>query len=174
MRKSSLILGTILATAPGLTAAQAAVQVDASHLVAPREMNEVTRNATVRDYLESWQAMSDALAQNRADLLDADFVGTARDRLANGIQQQAELGITTRYQDRSHSIRLLFYSPEGLSAELEDTAEYDVQVFDHGKLLTTSPQHASYIVLLTPSETRWRVRVLQASSDEPALPPGAK
>ncbi len=109
--------------------------------------------------------MSEALAQNRADLLDADFIGTARDRLGNAIKDQSGLGISTRYQDRSHNIQLLFASPEGLSVELEDTADYDVEVFNHGALMTSSQQHTRYIVMLTPSEVRWRVRVLQASAD---------
>jgi len=165
MLKGHLALCAVLATATAFAAGQPAVQVETSHLEAPRTMNEQTRSAAIRDYLESWQAMRDALAQNRAELLDADFIGAAKDRLANAIREQSALGITTRYEERSHNIRLLFYSPEGLSIELEDTADYDLAVLDHGATLTTSPQHTRYIVLLTPSEVRWRVRILQASPD---------
>ena len=159
------ILCATLAAATGLSGAQPAVRVDASNLVAPRTLNDQTQSAAIRDYLESWQGMSEALSQNRADLLDAGFVGTARDRFANAIHDQLTLGISTRYQDRSHNIQILFYSPEGLSIELQDSAEYDVQVTDHGKLLATYPAHARYIVVLTPSEVRWRVRVFQANAE---------
>ena len=72
--------------------------------------------------------------------------------------------VHTRYQDRSHHIQFLFYSPEGLSIELSDDAEYDVQVIDHDKAVMTVPASARYIVVLTPSEVRWRVRVMQADS----------
>jgi hypothetical protein len=59
----------------------------------------------------------------------------------------------------------VFYSPEGLSIELIDTADYDVELTDGNQAVTIEPAHARYIVVLTPSEVRWRVRVLQADSD---------
>lgn len=162
MLKGFLVLCASLAAASGLGGAQADVRVDTTYLNAPRPLNEETRSAAVRDYMESWQKMNEALGQNRVDLLDADFVGTARDRLANTIRDQATLGISTRYQDRSHKIQILFYSPEGSSIEFADTAEYEVQVIDHGKQLTSHSEDARFIVVLTPSEVRWRVRVFQA------------
>lgn len=162
MLKSILAVCVAFAATRQSCVAQAVVRVDAAHLATPRPLNEQTRTAAIRDYLQAWQSMSAALEQNRADLLDADFVGMARDRLGTRVHDQAALAITTRYQDRSHDIQLLFYSPEGLSIELADTADYDVQVFSHGKLLATDPEHARYIVVLTPSEVRWRVRIFQA------------
>lgn len=162
MMKGFLVLCASFALASRLGGAQADVRVDTASLNAPRPLNEETRNAAVRDYLKSWQSMNEALAQNRVDLLNADFVGAARDRLANTIRDQVALGISTRYQDRSHNIQIRFYSPEGLSIEFVDTAEYEVQVIDHGKQLTSHSDEARYIVVLTPSEVRWRVRVFQA------------
>lgn len=162
MLRSFLVLCASFAAASGIGGAQADVQVSTANLNAPRPLNDETRSAAIRDYLQAWQGMSEALTQNRTDLLDADFVGAARDRLANTIQNQAELGLSTRYQDRSHNIQVLFYSPEGLSIELADTATYEVQVFDHGKQLADQSESARYIVVLTPSEVRWRVRVFQA------------
>ena len=106
--------------------------------------------------------MGTALDKNDAGLLDQDFIGTARDKLAEGIQQQAALGIHARYQDKSHDIQIVFYSPEGLSIELTDDVQYDVQVLDHDKVQTTQQVRARYIVVLTPAEVRWRVRVFQA------------
>jgi hypothetical protein len=49
-------------------------------------------------------------------------------RAAGGI-----LGIRTRYRDLSHDLQIVFYSPEGLSVELTDKVEYEVQLIDHDK-----------------------------------------
>jgi len=165
MLKGFVIVCASLVAAAGSGAAQPDVRVSTASLNAPHPLNDETRNAAIRDYLQSWQSLSQALGQNRADLLDADFVGTARDRLASTIRNQAALGLSTRYQDRSHDIQVLFYSPEGLSIELADTVAYDEQVTENGKPLTSVPETARYIVVLTPSEVRWRVRVLQAVPD---------
>jgi hypothetical protein len=165
MLRRILALCGIVAAASNFGAAQVVVHVDATQLEAPRALAEQTRSAAIRDYLESWQTLGEALANNRADLLDADFVGAARERLTKTIQDQAALGISTKYGEGSHQIQLLFYSPEGLSIELADTANYDLQVFDHGQLLTTRPERTRYIVVLTPSEVRWRVRIFQADPD---------
>jgi hypothetical protein len=59
----------------------------------------------------------------------------------------------------------VFYSPEGLSIELADTVDYDVQIVDHDKPLTTQRVRTRYLAILTPSEVRWRVRVLQADPE---------
>jgi len=150
--------------ASGMTAAEPEVTVDTSQLKGPRPLEEQTKAAAIRDYLESWQGMSDAFLQNRADILDEYFVGTAREKLGNAIEEQAKAGLHTRYQDRSHHIQFLFYSPEGLSIEMTDDAEYDLQVFDHDKAVSSVPASARYIIVLTPAEVRWRVRVMQAGS----------
>ena len=101
--------------------------------------------------------MAAASDRNDAGLLDADFAGTARDKLAETIQQQAAMGIHARYQDKSHDIKIVFYSPEGLSLELTDDVQYEVQMLDHDKVQTTQQVRAHYIVVLTPAEVRWRV-----------------
>ena len=116
------------------------------------------------DYIEAWKSLRAALEQNRPELLSRDFVGGAEDKLTETIQQQARLGLRTTYQDRSHDIQIVFYSPEGLSVELTDDVQYDVQVRDGDKVMATQPVHQRYLVVLTPTEVRWRVRVLQASN----------
>ena len=163
MKRSAMVCAWF-ALASGMVAAQPAVRVDTSQLKGPRPLEEQTRIAAIRDYLESWQGMSDALEQNRPGLLGADFVGAARDKLAKAIDEQTRLGVHTRYRDRAHDIQIVFYSPEGLSIELLDRVDYDVQVIDHDKPVTTVPANARFIVVLTPSEVRWRVRVMQAVS----------
>jgi hypothetical protein len=148
-----------------VSAAQASVHVQPYHLEGPRPLADQTAHAVVQDYLEAWQTLHDALEQNRVDTLDRDFVGAARDKLAETVQQQTKLGLRAGYQDRSHDIQIVFYSPEGLSIQLIDNVEYDQQVSDHDKVVTTQHVSARYVVVLTPSETRWRVRVLQAVTE---------
>lgn len=165
MLKCSAIIGVWFALASSMLAAQPAVQVDASQVQGPRQLEDQTKTAAIRGYLKSWQSMNDALEQNRIDILDADFAGSARDKLAEAIGEQVKLGIQTRYQDRSHHIQFVFYSPEGLSIELIDRVQYDVQVIDHGKPVSTVPVSARYVVVLTPAEVQWRVRLMQADSE---------
>lgn len=162
MIKSLLIVCSLCCATLAFGADQPTVRVEPANLPGPRVLQKQTEAAAVRDYLQAWETMGAALEQNRPDLLDSDFVGTAKDKLASTIQDQAKQGIHTRYQARSHDLQIVFYSPEGLSIQLIDKAEYDVQVFDHEKLQATQHITARYIVVLTPAEVRWRVRVLQA------------
>jgi hypothetical protein len=163
LRHSALVCASII-LASSMVAAQPEVTVDTSQLKGPRPLEDQTKATAVRDYLESWQGMNEAFQQDQPGLLDEDFIGTARDKLADAIDEQTKAGIHTRYSDRAHHIQFLFYSPEGLSIELIDDAEYDVQVFDHDKPVSTVPASARYIVVLTPAEVRWKVRVMQAGS----------
>lgn len=144
---------------------QPSVHVDPSHLQGPRQLAPQTAAAVVRDYLESWQSMAAALQQNSPNLLDANFVGTAHDKLADTVHEQAVMGIHTRYRDLSHDLQIVFYSPEGLSIQLIDNVEYDEQVFLPDKELAARRMHARYVVVLTPSEVRWRVRLFQADRE---------
>jgi hypothetical protein len=50
-----------------------------------------------------------------------------------------------------------------LSIELTDNVEYDVQLLDHGRVKTTQHVSARYVIVLTPAEMRWRVRILQGT-----------
>ena len=168
MMKPLLVVFSIFTMPFALMADQAAVRVEPSDLQGPRQLQQQTATAAIRDYLQSWQDLSAALEQNRANLLDPDFVGTARDKLANTVHEQAAQGIHTRYRDRSHDLRIVLYSPEGLSIQLVDNVEYDEQVLDHDKVLTTQRVHARYIVVLTPAEMRWRVRIFQVDPQEGA------
>jgi hypothetical protein len=160
--KLFLIACPVLAALIVFASDQPAVHVEPTDSVGPRVLEKQTETAVVRDYLKAWQSMSTALGQNRADLLNADFVGTAKEKLADTIREQAKLGIQTHYQDRSHDVQLVFYSPEGLSIQLVDTVEYDVQLLDQEKLQTTQHVRARYVAVLTPTEVQWKVRVFQA------------
>jgi hypothetical protein len=162
VKKLLPILLLVSITPLAFCADQATVRVEPSNLSGPRTLEKQTSTAVIRDYLQSWQSMGAALNQNRADLLAADFVGTAKKKLAETVDQQTKMGIHTSYQDRSHDLQIVFYSPDGLSVQLIDDVEYEQQVFDHDRLLTSQPVHTRYIVVLTPAEMRWQVRILQA------------
>ena len=159
---ASMIALGIVALPTALWSQQPTVHLEPLNLNGPLPLQKRTAQAVIRDYLESWQSMSTALDQNRADLLDADFVGLAHKELAKSIQQQAALGLHTHYQDVSHDVRIVFYSPDGMSVQLTDDVEYQQQIFASDKSLTTQQAHVHYIVVLTPAELRWRVRIFQA------------
>jgi hypothetical protein len=160
--RSALISILLFPALAAIAAAPPQVQVDPAIPTVPRPLEPQTKQAAVRDYVQSWQAMRQAFEQNRPDLLKNDFVGGAMGKLSGAIQQQSALGIRTQYRDISHNIQFLFYSPEGLSIEFMDVVKFDVQVFDHGRLVTTRHENARYLVMMTPSEVRWRVRIFQA------------
>jgi hypothetical protein len=165
MRNLALVICSVFAAALPLSASQPTVRVEPTNLQGPRTLNEQTQAAVVRGYLEAWQSMAAALQQNRPELLDRDFVGTAKDKLIDTIHDQVTTGISTRYLDQSHDLQLVFYSPEGLSVQLVDNVEYEVQVLDQGKTQTTQKAHARYVVVMTPAEVRWRVRVFQGAPE---------
>ena len=159
---TSLIVCSVFAAIFVFAADEAGVRIEPTNTVGPRPLEKQTETAVVRDYLKSWRSMSVALEQNRTDLLDADFVGTAKQKLSDTVREQARLGVETRYHDTAHDLRLVFYSPEGMSIQLLDTVEYEVQILDHGKVLSTQQVRARYVAVLTPTEVRWKVRVFQA------------
>lgn len=105
-----------------------------------------------------------SIEENRADLLNTDFSGEAREKLGETIQEQAVAGLSTQYRDGAHDIQIVFSSPEGLSIQLTDTVAYDLQVLDHGKSISRKHITTRYIVVLTPAEARWKVRVFQATN----------
>ena len=144
---------------------QPSVRVEPTDSVGPRTLEKQTETAVVRDYLQAWHSLSGALEQNRVDLLNADFVGTAKEKLSDTIQEQAKLGLQTRYVDKAHDVKLVFYSPEGLSIQLVDTVDYDVQLIDHEKPQITQHVRARYVAVLTPTEVQWKVRVFQAEPE---------
>ena len=163
MSRRLLILCSVLTVASASMAAQATVRIEPASLQGSRPLQEQTGKAAIRDYLRSWQGLTAAFETNRADLLDSDFVGSAKDTLAATIQQQTALGIKTHYQDRSHDLQFVLYSPEGLSIELTDNVVYDFQLLDHGRVKTVQHVSARYVIVLTPTEVRWKVRVFQGA-----------
>jgi hypothetical protein len=164
MPRTLFAISALTAALSAFAADQPAVHVEQPHLQGPRELQQQTAKAVVQDYLDAWQSMGKALDQNRPDLLDRDFTGAAKDKLAATIKEQSAAGVHTSYRDRSHDVQILLYSPEGLSIQLADNVEYEVQLSSGGKSVGTQQVKSRYIVVLTPSEVRWRVRIFQAEA----------
>ncbi len=128
---------------------------------AGKPLEDLTRKAVTRDYAKAWSTLAKAMDTNNADLIEGDFVGVAADKLTAGIEQQSKSGLHRRYVDRGHKLDVLFYSPDGTSMQLRDTARLEVQLLDGDKVLHSDNVTRQYISLMTPTEVRWKVRVLQ-------------
>ena len=144
-----------------LAAGSPSVSLSAEHAV-PRQVEDTTQKAVARDYAAAWQAMADALDQNRTDFLAADFVGTAADKLSAGIAEQRKAGLHQRIVDKGHVVDVVFYSPEGSAMELHDTAQLELQVLDGSRVIHSEEKTVRYVALLTAAESSWKVRVLEA------------
>jgi hypothetical protein len=117
---------------------------------------------SVQNYTAAWQAMATALDENRPDLLNANFVGTAADKLTDTITEQRKAGLHQRYIDKGHKVDAVFYSPEGSAIELRDTAQLQIQLLDGDKVVHSEDVTVHYIALLTAAADSWKVRVLEA------------
>jgi cobalamin biosynthesis protein CobT len=146
---------------PAFAASAPAVSLSVQN-AAPRAVEDTTQKAVVRDYATAWQAMIDALDQNRADLLAANFVGNASDTLTATIEEQRKSGLHQRIVDKGHTVEAVFYSPEGSAMEMHDTAQFQIQLLDGTNVIHSEDATVHYVALLTAAENSWKVRVLQA------------
>ncbi len=149
----------MLAAAPATT--QPKIELNTS-AATPRDVEDTTAKAIVRDYGSAWSTLSRALAEDRADLLGSAFVGVAQEKLAQKIAQQKAAGLRTRYLDRGHQLDAVFYSPEGSAMQLRDTAQMEIQYLDGNNVVARENVTAHYLVLMTVAEDRWKVRVIEA------------
>lgn len=156
----ALVLASLLFADSG----QPAVHVAPMDSVGPRAIEPQTQSSIIRDYLAAWKSLDRSMNGNRPDLLDSYFVGQAKQELAKTIQQQKSAGIHTGYQDMSHNIRVVFYSPEGLSIQLIDDVEYDMQVREGDGIVGSNHVQTRYVAVLTPTESRWKVRIFQGGA----------
>lgn len=129
---------------------------------APRQVEDTTERAVARDYATAWQAMAQALDQNRAALLGANFIGDAADKLGATIAEQSKAGLHQRIVDQGHTVDAIFYSPEGSAIELHDTAHLQMQLLDGSRVIHSQDATVHYVALLTAAENSWKVRVLEA------------
>lgn len=162
MRRSVTAAACALMLCLRATAAEPTVTIKPSQTQGSRTVEKQTETAVLRDYLESWKTLDAALNNNSAEQVDVYFVGTALTKINNTISGQTASGIHTHYIEHSHNLQIVFYSPEGLSIQVVDNVEYEEQVFSGDKLLASKSIKRRYLAVLTPSEVRWRVRILQS------------
>ncbi|MGA9352857.1 MAG: hypothetical protein WBV46_04150 [Terriglobales bacterium] len=156
--------GAVLAAVLLSASTEPTIRVAPMDSVGPRPVEEQTQSSVIRDYLLAWQTMNGALSQNRTDQLDTVFVGRAKEKLAETVHEQQTLGIETSYLPKSHDIKVVFYSPDGLSIQLLDDVEYDVDVKKGAQSIGSEHVRTRYVAVLSPTETRWKVRVLQGGA----------
>jgi len=153
-----LLLGSVLCAAQDAELPK--VQLSADN-TAGKTLEDLTEKAVARDYAKAWRTLADAMDKNKAGDIGQDFVGVAQDNLAAAVEKQSKAGLHQRYVDRGHKVDVLFYSPDGTSVELRDTARLELQFMDGDKVLHSENVTRRYIALMTPTEVRWKVRVLQ-------------
>jgi hypothetical protein len=127
----------------------------------PREVEEVTQNAIVRDYTLAWQAIGASLASNAVQPLNENFAGFALDKLTQRVKDQKQNGLTTRIVDHGHKVEAIFYSPDGAAIELKDTASIETQLLDGATVIHSDQAQIKYYAVMTGAEDRWKVRVLE-------------
>ena len=164
----SIVIAVLLAGALAMAQSSAAPQVrlDADGL-APRTVEELTGATIARHYALAWRDMAKALDSSRADTLDDEFIGFAKDRLAQRISDQQRTGVHVRIIDHGHNLKAVFYSSDGTVMQLVDHAELEIQTFDGNKLLDMQNAPREYMVLMTPGADRWYVRDLEEISGRP-------
>ena len=129
----------------------------------PREVEDVTQNAVLRDYTLAWQAIGTAFETNTLRPLNDNFTGFALDKLSQRVKDQKQHGLTTRIIDHGHKVEAIFYSQDGAAIELKDTATIETQVLDGGKVIHSDQAQLHYYAVMTGAEDRWKVRVLESA-----------
>jgi hypothetical protein len=130
----------------------------------PREVEDVTQSAIVRDYTLAWQAISASLANNTLQPLNDNFAGFALDKFTQRVKDQKQNGLTTRIIDHGHKVDAIFYSPDGAAIELKDTASIETQVLDGSTVIHSDQAQIHYYAVMTGAEDRWKVRVLESTA----------
>jgi hypothetical protein len=130
----------------------------------PREVEDVTQTAIVRDYTLAWQAISTSLANNTLQPLNDNFAGFALDKFTQRVKEQKQNGLKTRIIDHGHKVDAIFYSPDGAAIELKDTASIETQILDGGTVIHSDQAQIQYYAVMTGAEDRWKVRVLESTA----------
>jgi hypothetical protein len=127
----------------------------------PREVEDVTQKAILRDYTLAWQAISTSLANNTTQPLNENLAGFALDKFTQRVKDQKEQGLHTRIIDHGHKVDAIFY--DGAAIELKDTASIETQVLDGGTVIHSDQAQIHYYAVMTGAEDRWKLRVLQST-----------
>ncbi len=130
--------------------------------VGPRSVESRTEQSLVRDYTAAWKSLADASEKSAPELLNAYFAGGAKTIFAHELADQKKTGTHVRYLNQTHNLKAVFYAPEGDVMQLQDSAEYQLQIVSDDKVIHDEHVVVQYIVVMTPGADRWLVRQLQA------------
>lgn len=128
----------------------------------PRAVESLTERGILRDYRFAWISMGQALESNSLAPLEGPFAGDAKEWLSETVLNQQHSGLSQRYDGQTHKLEAVFYAPEGDVMELHDTAEYQLQFLDGGKVIRDQHIVQHFVVLMTPGADHWVIRQLQA------------
>jgi hypothetical protein len=142
------------------------VHLDADGLV-PRPIEELTGTTVARHYALAWRDLAGALESDQSERIGEEFVGFAKDRLIQRINEQKQAGVHVRMVDRGHRLQAVFYSMDGTAMQLLDRVQLEVQTYEGNKLLTTQNSPHEYLVVMTPGADGWYVRDLEEVSAKP-------
>ncbi len=155
----TLLLGAAIYSYAADPAVQ--VQLDVKN-ASPRAVESLTERGILRDYRFAWTSMAQALEFNTLDPLEEPFTGEAKQWLRATVLSQQRSGLSQRYTGQSHRLEAVFYAPEGDVMELHDSAEYQLQISDGGKVLHDEHVVLHFVVLMTPGADHWVIRQMQA------------
>ena len=137
------------------------VQLDVKN-ASPRAVENLTERGILRDYRFAWTSMAQALEFNTLDPLEGPFAGDAKQWLRDTVVSQQRSGLSQCHVAQNHKLEAVFYAPEGDVMELHDTAEYQLQISDGGKVISDEHVVLHFIVLMTPGADHWVIRQLRA------------
>lgn len=153
----------LIALSVSSTVAQTTPEVKLSaESASPRAVESRTEQSLVRDYTAAWKSLAEATEKNAPELLNAYFVGQAKTSFAREVTDQQKTDTHVRYLNQVHNLKAVFYAPEGDVMQLQDSAEYQIQIVSGDKIIHDEHVVVQYIVLMTPGADRWVVRQLQA------------
>jgi hypothetical protein len=162
-KRGILLIAVTIVFALNLHGAATPVHVQLNtNKAGPRTVESLTQQGILRDYRLAWTSMAQALEFNTSDPLEGPFAGEAKHQLVETVNQQHTSGLSQRYADQNHRLEAVFYAPEGDVMELHDTAEYQHQILDGGKIIHDEHVVMHFVVLMTPGADRWVIRHLQA------------
>jgi hypothetical protein len=129
----------------------------------PRQLEDSTQKAIVRDYTAAWQGLNTALSNNTTAPLNENFVGYALEKLTQRVKDQQHQNLKTRIIDHGHKVDAIFYSKDGSIIELRDTASIETQVLDGDTVIHSDQAQVQYTAVMTGAEDRWKVRLLESN-----------
>lgn len=158
---TAVVVAMLVASAPAQTTPEVKLTVETA---SPRAVEPLTEHSIARDYAAAWKTLDQASEEDSPAAIDAYFVGDANSVFHRAIAGQQSSGVKVRYLNQVHNLKAVFYAPEGDVMELQDAAEYQLQILSDGKVIHDEHVVAQYVVLMTPAADRWVVRQLQSIS----------